>query len=121
MFKEDERTGLPIKLMKMEKAAQNNQCSTTKRKETKATGKRTGGDPQERYIRHEERVCKRQRQPRVHKKRPRTIKSQATQIGMKTLSPLQKTLPRRPSDRIKNARRLRTLRQENQQGTDKQR
>ena len=48
MFKEDERTGLAIKLMKMEKAAQNKQnkqCSTTKRKATKATGKRTGGRP----------------------------------------------------------------------------
>ena len=46
MFKEDTRTGLPIKLTRQEKAAQNtSQGSPTKRKINKATGKRTGRKP----------------------------------------------------------------------------
>ena len=49
MFKEDTRTGVPIKLTRQEKAAQStNQSSPTKRKANKATGKRTGGKPERR-------------------------------------------------------------------------
>ena len=44
MFKEDTRTGLPIKLTGQEKAAlSTSQSSPTKRKANGATGKRTGG------------------------------------------------------------------------------
>ena len=53
MFREDEQTGLPIKLTKQEKAAQNKQSSPTERK-AKALVKRTGGDQQGKYRRHEE-------------------------------------------------------------------
>ena len=46
MFKEDTRTGLPIKLTGQEKAAlSTSQSSLTKRKANEATGKRTGGKP----------------------------------------------------------------------------
>ena len=46
MFKEDTRTGLPIKLTGQEKAAlSTSQSSPTRRKANKATGKRTGGKP----------------------------------------------------------------------------
>ena len=46
MFKEDSRTGLPIKLRKQDKAAQiNNQNSPIKRKANKAKGKRAVGKP----------------------------------------------------------------------------
>ena len=50
MFKEDTRTGLPIKLTGQENAAQSkSQSSPTKRKANKATGKRTGGKPVRNY------------------------------------------------------------------------
>ena len=46
MFKEDTKTGLPIKLTGQEKAAlSTSQNSPSKRKANKATGKRTGGKP----------------------------------------------------------------------------
>ena len=46
MFKEDTRTGLPIKLTGQEKAAlSKSQSRKEKRQERKATGKRTGGKP----------------------------------------------------------------------------